>query len=118
MSYNQKRIEELERKIARLRELKKRIEQRIKKERSLAFRYAKEVAFYYLETLVVARESEASRNDLAIEMLEQALCSRAKRKGNCLKKKLELLVEHGDEFPVVRNIARELLKHLMEKEES
>lgn len=107
MRNKQERIKELEEKLARLRELKKKIEQKIKKEQTLAVRYAKEMAYWYLE----ATEYDNAEK-VAIEYLKEALCSRAKYKEECLRKKLGLIVEYSDQFKRAHKLAKKLLSYL------
>jgi len=107
-----KRLEELNKKLARLRELKKKIEQKIKKERALAIRYAKEIAFYYLEASGESEKTGKPYEEIALEYLKEAICSRAKNKERCLYRKLKLIVEYESEFKKAHKLAKHLLRYL------
>ena len=120
MPNRKERIEEINKKLARLRELKKKIEQKIKKEQTLALRYAKELAFCIIEAEKEAKESGVPIKSLVIKCLKGAICSRAKNQLDCLKRKLRLIVDYGEQFKQMHNIAENLLRHIenSEKEEA
>ena len=115
MKAKKKRLEEIEEKLARLRELKKQIERKMKKEKALALHYAKEVAYAFLEATGEAEEKKQI-DRIAIEYLKGTLCSRAKNKAQCLKNKLSLIAEYGDQFKKVNILAQRLLNYLNETE--
>ena len=111
------RLEKLNEKLARLRELKKKIEQRIKKERALAIRYAKEIAFWFLEaTGEPEAEQKGKVYDITLKYLESSLCKRAKHKRRCLEKKLKLVLEYKSEFKKAHLVAKRLLYHMESSE--
>jgi hypothetical protein len=105
------RLKKIEEKLKRLKELKQKIEKRIKKERKLAYEYAKEVIFWFS---IIRRQQEQNYEFSLLDKLKEVLCKRAKNKNKCLERKLKIIVEHAEE-EVVKKVAKKLLG-LIEKE--
>jgi len=118
MANIEEKLKRVSERIQRLKELKQKIEKRIKKERKLAYEYAKEIVFWYFSLMVEYKKKGAE--DIAIkvivEKLKEVLCRRAKDKIRCLHRKLEIVAEHS-ESDVAKKIAYEVLR-LIEEEQS
>jgi len=110
-----KRLEELNKKLAKLKRLRRKIEQKIKKERALAVRYAKELAYCYLEAKGEADKTGKPIEEVAFEYLKDALCSRAKYKDRCVIRKLKLIIEYADQFNKAHLLANSVLKRIEKK---
>jgi len=121
MASGKEKLQKIDEKIRRLKELKRKIEKRLKKEKKLAYELAKELVFWYFSFQLEFYGKQVDFVKLVIERLEEALCKRAKDKVGCLKRKLEIVLEHS-EVRLARDVAKKILEHmeqnLEEKKES
>jgi intein/homing endonuclease len=107
-------LQKIEEKLRKLKERKKQLEQKIKREKAIAYRYAKEFAFCYLNSF---KEGENGKliflEDDFWQCFGNALCKRAKDKQKCLKERLRFLGEYAKElFPRLLHFIRKRLEQL------
>jgi intein/homing endonuclease len=105
-------LQKIEEKLKKLRERKKQLERKIKREKAIAYRYAKEFAFCYLNSI-----KESKNGELVFlkhefwRCLGDALCKRAKDKQKCLKERLRFLSQYASElFPNLLYFIRKQLE--------
>ena len=112
-----KLYEEIERKIERLKEKRKKLELKLKQEQAIAMRYAKEIAFCF-SLYKKYRNGWELDFDGFLKCLTKSVCKRAKDKMKCLNERLTFVRKYYEGNHLLAKILRSIAEKLEEQKGS